>query len=352
MTPNAVDMASLVALADDLKQEVAGVTSFLEIDQLRTKIFGNQGVIRLAMKSLASLPVNERPPAGKVINNIKIELERLVAEKAEEIEASEFTKKLETEQVEFSIDGYASGGTLHPITQAQRKIEEIFSSIGFTLARETEIETEWFCFEALNTPENHPARDEMDTFFLQDDIRVSSTSKHLTERYLLRSHTSTVQIRTMLKEKPPLKIIAPGRTFRRDTVDATHSANFHQCEGLYVAEGVTVCDLKATLGFLLRGLFGDNIKVRLRPSFFPFTEPSFEVDMLSQNLGTLSNKWIEVLGCGMVDPEVFKAVGYDYNQLSGFAFGVGLERIAMLLQGIDDVRMFYQNDLRFLNQFA
>ncbi|MDR1458138.1 MAG: phenylalanine--tRNA ligase subunit alpha [Puniceicoccales bacterium] len=352
MVQDGIDLASLDKFIDDVKQELIDARHHSAVDRLRTKVFGNQGVIRLAMKGLASLPLDERPSVGRVINDIKNELERLIADRSEEIDSLEFTKKLGPEPIEFSIGGYDSPGTLHPITQIQRKIEEAFGRIGFTEARGTEIETEWFCFDALNTPKNHPARDEMDTFFLPEDTVVSSASKYLTERYLLRSHTSTVQIRTMLKEKPPLKIIAPGRTFRRDTVDATHSANFHQCEGLYVAEGVTVCDLKAVLNFLLHTLFGDDIKFRLRPSFFPFTEPSFEVDMMSKNLGTLSNQWIEILGCGMVDPEVFNAVGYDSTKFSGFAFGVGLERVAMLLQGIDDVRMFYQNDLRFLNQFS
>ncbi|MDR0351792.1 MAG: phenylalanine--tRNA ligase subunit alpha [Puniceicoccales bacterium] len=352
MVQDGIDLASLAEQIDVIKRQLVDAVSPSEIDHLRTKIFGNQGAIRRAMKGLASLPADEKPSIGKVINETKDELERLIAAKVEEIEASEFNKKLGLQPLEFSIDNPGQRGTLHPITQIQRKIEEIFGRMGFTVARGTEIETEWFCFDALNTPENHPARDEMDTFFLPDEVVVSSTSKHLSERYLLRSHTSTVQIRTMMKERPPLKIIAPGRTFRRDTVDATHSANFHQCEGLYVAENVTVCDLKAILNFLLHSLFGDDIKFRLRPSFFPFTEPSFEVDMMSKHLGSLSNQWIEILGCGMVDPEVFSAVGYDPNQWSGLAFGVGLERIAMLLHGIDDVRMFYQNDLRFLNQFA
>jgi phenylalanyl-tRNA synthetase alpha chain len=224
--------------------------------------------------------------------------------------------------------------------------------MGYSIAEGTEIETEWFCFDALNTPPHHPARNEQDTFYLPHDRQVGNVSRRDKERYILRSQTSTVQIRTMLSEHPPLRIVSPGRVFRRDTPDATHSANFHQYEGLHVDRHVSFADMKNTLFFFLQELFGDRVEMRLRPSFFPFTEPSFEVDIQSPSMGKLSHQWVEIIGCGLVDPEVFRAVGYDPEEWSGFAFALGLERIAMFLYGIDDIRHFYRNDQRFLMQFA
>ena len=244
-----------------------------------------------------------------------------------------------------------SGG-IHPLTNVRRRIVSIFRKIGFTVAEATEVETEWYCFDALNTPEDHPARDAQDTLYFPQDSKWENVSRKSKEEHVSRTHTSSVQIRTLLKESPPLRVIAPGRCFRRDTVDATHSANFHQTEGLYVDRAVTVRDLKGVLDYFLRELFGDKLESRLRPSFFPFTEPSFEVDLKGPNLGKLSNRWIEILGCGMVDPEVLKLVELDPDQWSGFAFGLGIERVAMLLHGIDDIRHFYQNDHRFLSQFS
>ena len=219
------------------------------------------------------------------------------------------------------------------------------------MAEATEVETEWYCFDALNTPEDHPARDEQDSLYFPPDARFGNVSRKGEETHVLRTHTSSVQIRTMLAEKPPIRVIAPGRCFRRDTVDATHSANFHQTEGLFVDRKVTIKDLQAVLDHLLRELFGKEVKTRLRPSFFPFTEPSFEVDLFTPNLGRLSNKWIEIMGCGMVDPNVFLNVDVDPQEWTGYAFGLGIERVAMMLHGIDDIRHFYQNDFRFLAQF-
>ena len=241
---------------------------------------------------------------------------------------------------------------LTPLTNVRRRVVSIFRKIGFTVAEATEVETEWFCFDALNTPDDHPARDEQDTLFFPPNSTWANITQKAKEAHVLRTHTSSVQIRTLFKEKPPLRIIAPGRCFRRDTVDATHSANFHQTEGLYVDKNVTVKDLKAVLDYFLKELFGDKLETRLRPSFFPFTEPSFEVDLKAPNLGKLSNKWIEIMGCGMVDPEVLKLVNLDPEEWSGFAFGLGIERVAMILHGIDDIRHFYQNDQRFLSQFS
>jgi phenylalanyl-tRNA synthetase alpha chain len=272
-------------------------------------------------------------------------------EKLEALEVGLLRQKM-GESIDVTLNARARmGGGIHPLTKLCYRLEEIFHRIGFITVDGPEIETEWFCFDALNTPDSHPAREVMDTFFLPEGVSVRTTTKHNRERYLLRSHTSTVQIRTMLKETPPIRVIVPGRVFRRDVTDATHSANFHQCEVLCVDENVTVCDLKSILDYFLKALFGPETETRLRLSFFPFTEPSFEVDFRSSHLGKLSHQWIEILGCGMVDPNVLEAVGIDPEKYSGFAVGFGLERLAMLTYGIDDVRLFYQNDLRFLGQF-
>ena len=214
------------------------------------------------------------------------------------------------------------------------------------------METEFYCFDALNTPADHPARDAQDTFYFPETTRFGNVvRKNPGEKYLLRTHTSSVQVRTMLKGEPPIRIVSPGRVYRRDTTDATHSANFHQLECLYVDRGVTVRDLKALLDYIFASLLGPGTKTRFRPHYFGYTEPSFEVDLSASHLPKVNKEWIEIGGCGLVDPSVFSAVGYDASVWSGYAFGMGLERLAMLLYGIDDIRAFYQNDLRFLRQF-
>lgn len=334
----------------EAEEKIKAATSTVALEEIKASYLGPNGTLRKMMQSMPALPKEERPEFGKEINALKNEIELLLTKKLQFFADTALFQKF-GERPDVTLTGRRIEGKLHPLTAIRERLETIFSQMGFVIADGPEIETEWFCFDALNTPESHPARDVMDTFFLPDRVEGVTTTKHDQERYLLRSHTSTVQIRTMLKEKPPIRIVAPGRTFRRDTIDATHSANFHQIEALYVDEQVTICDLKATLDYLLKALFGSETQTRLRPSFFPFTEPSFEVDFRAPNLGKLSDQWIEILGCGMVDPEVFKAVGIDSRKWTGFAAGLGLERLAMLLYGIDDVRMFYQNDLRFLDQF-
>ncbi len=224
--------------------------------------------------------------------------------------------------------------------------------LGFTVAEGPEVETEWHCFDALNTPADHPARDMQDTLYLPKSFRSADAPRKGEEAILLRTHTSSVQVRTMLSRKPPFRIVAPGRCFRRDAVDATHSANFHQVEGLWIDRNVTLADLRGVLDFFVKETFGPEAEIRLRPSFFPFTEPSFEMDLRSPNLGRLSNRWLEIMGCGLVDPKVLELCGLNPNEWSGLAFGLGLERIAMLVHGIDDIRLFYNNDTRFLRQFA
>ena len=304
------------------------------------------------MKGMGKLPKEERPIIGKKINETKKALDAIFEKIDQFLEEKEIQDSL-GEPIDPTLPSPdPEKGSLHPLTQVRRRMTDIFSKIGFTVAEEFEAETEWFCFDALNTPDDHPARDEQDTLFLSKGAIFKNVPKKENERYLLRTHTSTVQIRTMLKTKPPIRIIAPGRCFRRDTVDATHSANFHQFEGLYLDENVTLQDLKSVLDHLIKELFGNDVKTRLRPSFFPFTEPSYELDLNSPSLGKLSNQWIEVMGCGMVDPKVLESVEISSDKWNGFAFGVGIERIAMMLYGIDDIRHFYQNDLRFLKQFA
>ncbi|MDR1303237.1 MAG: phenylalanine--tRNA ligase subunit alpha [Puniceicoccales bacterium] len=343
------------ALGEDLVGEVAEklgrVHSAAALEDLKASYLGPKGVLREAVKRIQGLDPEERPRFGKTVNHLKARLEDLFREKLEELELSLLRQKI-GEPIDITLNSSERmAGKIHPLTQLRHRLEEIFHRVGFVTADGPEIETEWFCFDALNTPDSHPAREVMDTFFLHKDARVETTTKRGSERYLLRSHTSTVQIRTMLKETPPIRVVVPGRVFRRDVTDATHSANFHQCEVLCVDENVTICDLKSILNYFLRSLFGPDTETRMRLSFFPFTEPSFEVDFRSSRLGKLSDRWIEILGCGMVDPNVLEAVGIDPERYSGFAVGFGIERLAMLTYGIDDVRLFYQNDLRFLEQF-
>lgn len=248
------------------------------------------------------------------------------------------------------VPGEAKGGQ-HPLTKVREEIIHIFRRVGFSVAEGPEVETEYYCFDALNTPSDHPARDLQDTYYFPPQTRFANISQKEKERYLLRTHTSSVQIRTMLETKPPIRIVSPGRCFRRDTADATHSANFHQIEGLYVDRKVSVRDLKALLDYFIKSLLGPSAKTRFRPHFFPYTEPSFEVDFSASHLGKVGSQWIEIAGCGLVHPSVFESVGYDSKEWSGFAFGMGIERIAMILHGVDDIRYFYQNDQRFLQQF-
>ena len=323
-----------------------------EFEAFKARIVGPNGTLTATMKGMASVPKEEKPAAGKLLNQTKGEIEKLLAATLTRVEQNENAARLgpPVDATLPSPDDLT--GSLHPLTQVREEIVGGFRKLGFTVAEGPEIESEWYCFDALNTPANHPARDMQDTLFFPGAVRCADATKHGDEAYLLRSHTSSVQIRTMLKQQPPVRIIAPGRCFRRDTVDATHSANFHQIEGLWVDKNVTLRDLKSVLDFFVREIFGNSAEIRLRPSFFPFTEPSFEMDLKSPNLGRLSDRWLEIMGCGLVDPKVFENVGYDPAQWTGLAFGVGLERIAMLLHGIDDIRHFYTNDLRFLRQFA
>lgn len=339
-------------IVETAKQKVAAVTSRAGFETIKAEITGPNGALTKVMKNMGSVPKEDRPTFGKMINQAKTQIQGFYDDALSKIEKAELAARIGP-AIDPSLPSPNNAlGSNHPLTKVREEICSIFKQIGFTVVEGTEVETEYYCFDALNTPADHPARDLQDTFYLPDDAQFGNVSKKSDERYLLRTHTSSVQIRTMLKEKPPLRVISPGRCFRRDTVDATHSANFHQIEGLYVDEDVTVRDLKAILDYFFERLLGKGTKTRFRPHFFPYTEPSFEVDFSSSHLAKLGSEWVEIAGCGMVEPAVFDSVGYDPEKYSGFAFGMGIERIAMILYGIDDIRYFYQNDARFLSQFA
>jgi phenylalanyl-tRNA synthetase alpha chain len=314
------------------------------LETVRVRFLGRKAELTLLLRSIPELPASERPEVGKVGNLIRRELESILESRRVDLEAGELMRGLEKDRLDVSLPGWSVPvGHLHLVTQTRREIEDIFAGMGYEIADGPEIETEYYNFEALNTPADHPARSLHDTFFITDQV-------------LLRTHTSPVQVRTMEKQRPPVHIIVPGRAYRRDS-DATHTPMFHQVEGLVVDEHVTLADLKGTLETFARAMFGAERQVRLRPHFFPFTEPSVEVDvscMMCEGAGCRLCKrsgWLEILGAGMVDPNVFGFVDYDPEVYSGFAFGMGIERIAMLKHGVSDLRLFFENDLRFLRQF-
>ena len=342
----------LTAIVAGVQENAPNIQTRAEFEAFKATISGPKGTLTDVMKRMGKVPKEDKPAMGKLINHAKTAVNAVFDQLIERLETAELAAKLGPAIDPSLPSPEPARGTLHPIAQVREEMVDLFRRIGFSVAEATEVETEHYCFDALNIPSDHPARDMQDSYYLPDDLKVENVSKEGDEKYLLRTHTSTVQIRTMLKGKPPIRIVAPGRCFRRDTPDATHSANFHQIEGLYVDKNVTLLDLKATLDHFVKTIFGPKAKTRLRPSFFPFTEPSFEMDFFSPDLGKLSNKWLEIMGCGMVDPEVFKAVGIDPEVYTGYAFGMGIERVAMILQGVDDIRYYYQNDVRFLKKFA
>ena len=344
--------AALQALVEKARAELAALRARPEFEAAKARYVGPNGELTALMKQLGAAPKEQKPILGKLINQAKGELQPLIDAALVRIEQTEIAAQLGP-AIDPTLPSPDSGpGTTHPLTLVREELCRIFRKAGFAVVEGPEVETEWFCFDALNTPPDHPARDLQDTFYLPENVLVANVSQRTKERYLLRTHTSSVQIRTMLKQKPPVRIISPGRVFRRDTIDATHSANFHQLEGLYVDRHVTVKDLKAMLDYLFQSLLGKDVKTRFRPHYFGYTEPSFEVDLSAKHLGKVGKEWIEIMGCGMVDPAVFETVGYDSTEWTGYAFGLGIERIAMMLYGVDDIRYFYQNDARFLRQFA
>jgi phenylalanyl-tRNA synthetase alpha chain len=341
----------LKQILESVEQEVANLATPAELEQFKARISGPNGRFTALSKQIAQLPVEERPAAGKLINVAKQRLQAIWDATGQRIEAAALARRIGP-AVDPTLDSpEPRHGTRHLLTQVREEIVSVLRKIGFVVADGPEVETEYFCFDALNTPADHPARDLQDTYYLSKQTPFGNVSRKSGERYLLRTHTSSVQIRTMLEEQPPIRIIAPGRCFRRDTADATHSANFHQIEALYVDRGVTVRDLKADLDYLFRSLLGPDAETRFRPHYFSYTEPSFEVDLKARHLGKVGAEWMEIMGCGMVDPAVFEEVGYDPGIWTGYAFGLGVERIAMTLYGIDDIRYLYQNDVRLLSQF-
>jgi phenylalanyl-tRNA synthetase alpha chain len=324
--------------------EITQANDEKSLDAVRVRYLGKNGRISLWSEQMKTLGKDEKPVVGKMLNEVRSAVTAAVEQRAVALQSQKEAENLAG--IDISLPGKpAELGSLHPLTQMLDRAIEIFRRMGFALADGPDVETEWYCFDALNTPPDHPARNEQDTFYLSDGR-------------LLRTHTSTVQIRAMTAGPPPIRVIAPGAAYRRDEIDATHSAQFHQIEGLYVDKNVSVADLKGTLEFLMGELFGPETAVRFRPHYFPFTEPSFEIDVKSKALRG-GEQWIEVCGSGMVHPAVFEQVNqarhdnaYDPEKWTGFAFGLGMDRLAMILFDIPDIRFFAQNDLRFLKQFA
>ncbi len=315
------------------------------VETLRVELLGKKGEITSLMKGLGKLAPDERPKAGAACNKVKALLESAIEKRLSTIRAAEMTARLEDESFDITIPGRPGAvGRFHPVGMVMEELVEIFIGLGFEVAEGPEVETDEYNFKKLNFPDDHPARDMQDTFYIQNGAR------------LLRTHTSPVQIHAMLKHKPPLSVIAPGRVYRCDS-DITHSPVFHQLEGFHVDKNVNFGHLKGTLELFLQRLYGKKSKIRLRPSYFPFTEPSAEVDVSCQICGgdgcrvCKGTGWLEILGAGMIDPNVFEAVGYDPEVWSGFAFGCGIERIAMRKYAIDDIRLLFNNDTRFLSQF-
>jgi len=343
----------LLALVAKATAELAALKSRPEFEAAKARFVGPNGELTAFMKQMGGVPKEQRPVLGKLINETKTQVQAQLDSALARISAAELSAQLGP-PIDVTLPSPDAGpGTFHPLTLVREEMCRILRKVGFAVADGPEVETEYYCFDALNTPSDHPARDAQDTFYFPASARFGNVARmNPDEKYLLRTHTSSVQIRTMLKGPPPIRIVSPGRVYRRDTTDATHSANFHQLECLYVDRNVTVRDLKALLDYIFASLLGPDTKTRFRPHYFGYTEPSFEVDLTAHHLPKVRKEWIEIGGCGMVDPTVFEGVGYDPAVWSGYAFGMGLERLAMLLYGIDDIRYFYQNDLRFLKQFA
>ncbi len=315
------------------------------LEQVKVRYLGKKGELTAVLRGMGSLTPEERPKIGQLANEIRESIENAISKKIRDVQTKALERKLKAEKLDVTIPGTAlPAGHIHPLTKVQRDLENIFIGMGFQVVEGPEVELDYYNFQALNIPENHPARDTQDTFYITDKI-------------LLRSQTSPVQVRTMEHMKPPIRIISPGRVYRSDALDSTHSPLFHQLEGLVVDKGITMGDLKGTLETFAKKMFGEDTRIRFRPHHFPFTEPSAEVDASCFVCGGKGCRlckgegWIEILGAGMVHPFVLSNCGIDPEEYSGFAFGLGIERITMISRGIDDIRLFYENDQRFLNQF-
>ncbi|MDX1801311.1 MAG: phenylalanine--tRNA ligase subunit alpha [Marinobacter sp.] len=331
-------MENLDQLVQDGLAAVEQADSLQTLDQVRVDYLGKKGVLTQQLKSLGQLSAEERPAAGQKINEAKSQVQQAIGARRDVLEASAIDRKLASESIDVTLPGRGQDlGGLHPVTRTRERIERFFTGAGYTVEQGPEIEDDYHNFEALNIPGHHPARAMHDTFYFDPGT-------------LLRTHTSPVQIRTMEVGEPPFRMICPGRVYRCDS-DMTHTPMFHQVEGLLVEENVSFADLKSTVESFLRMFFERDLKVRFRPSYFPFTEPSAEVDIEWGREADGSIKWLEVMGCGMVHPKVFEHCGIDAERYRGFAFGLGVERLAMLRYGVNDLRMFFENDLRFLRQF-
>jgi len=332
-------------IKDEALQEIERVDQSEGLEQIRIKYLGRKGIITSLLKNLKDFPEENRPTLGQLSNQLKKQVEEILLQRSQEIKERELILKKGKPSLDYTLPGRRGWeGRLHPITRTNERIIQILYGMGFEVAKGPDIETDYYNFSSLNFPPDHPARDMQDTFYIKDDL-------------LLRTHTSPVQMRVFEKRKPPVRIIAPGRCYRNEAINARSYCTFHQVEGFYVDTDVTFADLKGILTAFVWEMFGKETRLRFRASFFPFTEPSAEVDIscfLCGGKGCSLCKhagWLEILGAGMIDPEVFKAAGYDEEKYTGYAFGMGVERIAMLKYGINDIRLFYENDLRFLRQF-
>lgn len=327
------------------EEKLAGITELSALEELRIQYLGKKGELTAVLKGMGGLTPEERPLIGQLANEVRSFIENALETKKAEFEAALEAKKLAGETIDVTMPGKAATlGKKHPLTSVLDDLKNIFIGMGFSIAEGPEVELDYYNFEALNIPKDHPARDTQDTFYIDENV-------------VLRTQTSPVQIRTMEKQKPPIRIISAGRVYRSDAVDATHSPVFHQVEGLVIDKNVTMADLKGTLEIFVKKLYGEETRLRFRPHHFPFTEPSAEVDISCFNCGgegcriCKGEGWIEILGCGMVHPKVLTTCGIDPEEYSGFAFGIGLERVAMFRYDIDDMRLLYENDMRFLKQF-
>lgn len=334
--------SSIQSIQDEFVHSLNSASDDDAVELLRIHYLGRKGKINDLFKQISSFSDEEKKQSGKAINDLKTSIQNALAQRSA---GTPLRNKKEESFFDFTLPGTPwPVGRIHPINRVLREIKSFFLNIGFSIEQGPEVETEYYNFEALNIPQGHPARDMQDTLYVKENV-------------VLRTHTSPVQVHVMEKQKPPIRIIAPGRCYRRDTPDATHSPVFHQVEGLYVDKGVTMADLKGVILSFAKYIFGSDMQIRFRPSFFPFTEPSAEYDfscLICRGKGCRICKesgWIEISGAGMVNPAVFEFVGYDPGQYTGYAFGMGVERIALLLHEVQDIRMFYENDVRFLNQF-
>jgi len=333
-------------ILDRALADIAGARSTSDLEQIRVRVLGRSGELTGLLRALGSTPAADRPRVGAEANAAKAQLEDRIAARVEALKAQEREQALAAERLDLTLPGRrVPAGAVHPITRVLDEVIEIFEGLGFSVAEGPEVESDYYNFEALNIPRDHPARDMQDTFYLSPDT-------------LLRTHTSPVQIRAMKAQRPPVRIIMPGKVYRRDLADPTHSPMFHQVEGLAVDRHITMADLKATLELFAREMFGPRSTTRFRPSFFPFTEPSAEVDVRCFKCGgegcrfCKQSGWLEILGSGMVHPNVLRHVGYDPEDVTGWAFGMGIERVAALKYEVDDIRLYFENDLRFLAQFG